>query len=133
MTPEAKGVLIELLSRPEDWVVYKKQFLRTHRFGKTGSDKVDRIFKELQQFGHLQIITDRDNNTGQILDRFWLVFEEPQLVENKEKLPNTRFTQVRLTPPRANHGLQIKKKTNKDKNKNKKLHTSEKESAIKRF
>lgn len=73
LTYEAKGLLAELLSRPNDWKVYKSQLIRKH----TKGTKLNRIFKELQQARHFRIRTIRDKNTGKITDRVWDIYEEP--------------------------------------------------------
>jgi hypothetical protein len=43
---DAKGVLVWLISKPEDWTVYKKHLQKT--FG-IGRERMDRIFDELEQ------------------------------------------------------------------------------------
>lgn len=70
---EAKGVLLELLSRPDDWVVYKAQLERYH----TGKTKLTRIFKELQDLGYMKIVTKRF--AGKINERIWEIYETPNV------------------------------------------------------
>lgn len=71
LTYEAKGVLLELLSRPEDWVVHKAQLIRDH----TGITMINRIFRELKRAGYVYVHTIRKD--GRIRDRVWVVSNEP--------------------------------------------------------
>jgi hypothetical protein len=60
LTYEARGLLLYLLSKPDDWVV------RMHDLElaapKTGEEKVRRIVKELLDAGYLERITSHDEN-----------------------------------------------------------------------
>jgi len=75
LTPEAKGIILEILSRPEDWIIYKSQLTRKH----TGITKINRIFKELREAGFLHIFYFR--NTGKIRDKIWCAFGKPKTNE----------------------------------------------------
>ena len=73
LTYEAKGMLIELLSRPKNWKLVKSQLNRKH----TKEAKVARIVKELQITGHLWLADVRSSNNSVIEDTIWFVFEKP--------------------------------------------------------
>ncbi len=115
LTYEAKGLLVELISRPADWRIYKSQLTREH----TKETKINRIFKELKQAGYLYIHTERDNKTKQIVDRFWIVSDEPLTKEQFQKSIenlNSGKPYVKETLIKANQDLQ-----NKDSLQNKEL------------
>lgn len=77
ITYEAKGLLCELLSRPEDWIIRKKQLLRPH----TGETKISRIVKELTAAGYLYCMSIRTEDNSKIKDRIWIASAVP--VEKK--------------------------------------------------
>jgi len=70
---EAKGLLLELLSHSEDWVIRKSQLERPH----CGKEKLQRIFNELKSAGFLTIET-KNNKNGKIEDRIWSAADNPQ-------------------------------------------------------
>ena len=121
LTYEAKGLLIELLSRPENWKIRLAQLIREH----TGGSKLRRIVKELKTAGYIKIKNIYKN--GLISDRIWIVCEktEQKHTENSQKVLKTLNTgNLNLRKPliKENQPLQIKNKdnnTNKDKNKDK--------------
>ncbi len=80
---EAKGVLMELLSRPEDWVIRKSQLIRTH----TRVTKLNRMFNELKRAGYLYVYYVRGMRDGRnvIIDRCWIVSEYPMTIDYFEK------------------------------------------------
>ena len=70
---EARGMLIYLLSKPNDWVVRLKDLINQSPCGR---DKTKRILKELEQFGYLERKLSRQSD-GKF---YWesIVREEPQ-------------------------------------------------------
>lgn len=113
---EALGVLVNLLSRPEDWVVRKTYFITK----KCGKGTLTRIFKELQEFGYLKMTYPR-NEKGQI-ENIWLVSDEQIENVSKEDVKPANTTEkpengkpdVRLTRRSDNETLQINNNTNKE-------------------
>lgn len=99
---EAKGLLLELLSRPQNWVI-KKEFLKREGCGQT---KIDRIIKELKDAGYLYCSTFRSDD-GRIIDRTWTVSEEPLSEEEWKNIdyPNDGKPMVRLTTPQAYNNI----------------------------
>ena len=78
ISAEALGVWVYLLSKPEDWVVRPTE-LRSH-FPKMGRDRLQRIFRELQDHGVLERVAIRDT-LGQV--RQWdFVVTDVQVPEN---------------------------------------------------
>lgn len=68
---EAIGVLVNLLSRPENWIVHKSSFRNEY----CGEVVINRIFKELKEAGYLFLYDIRED--GKITDRAWIVSDEP--------------------------------------------------------
>lgn len=77
---EARGVLIELLSRPDNWILRKTQL----QFEKCGIVMLTRIFKELREAGYLKIEYERADN--RIKNQYWIVSDEPMLSTENEAL-----------------------------------------------
>jgi hypothetical protein len=69
---EAIGLLSYFLSLPHDWVIYKTQL---HTQLKMGRDKVDRIFKELNDKGYLMSVKEF-NNKGQFTYNH-IIYDKP--------------------------------------------------------
>ena len=121
LTYEAKGMLAELLSRPQNWELVKSQLTRKH----TRVTKVNRILKELQEAKHLWIVDVREDNNTVIEDREWFIFEEPKnedevLAYAKETLNLENLT---LRRPRAINNIYDTNSnfiTSKEENTNKK-------------
>jgi len=92
LTYEARGLLCELLSRPQNWIIYKSQLI-TKKQGKT---VINRIFKELQENGYLFIYNKRDNN--KIIDRCWIASDEPL---TKDEIKHEIAKRVENQPKKA--------------------------------
>lgn len=78
LTFEARGLLVNLLSLPENWVIYKSFFMRDKSNPndvRPGRIVVDRIFKELRTANYLYIYNIYHNN--KIIDRAWIASPEP--------------------------------------------------------
>jgi hypothetical protein len=98
MSYEAKGLLCQLLSYPDDWKVRKSTF-ENETCGKT---KLNRIFTELKQHGYLSKQHVRDEQ-GRLIDTDWLISESPP--------PTVGFTERQETRPSVNVPLQSTNKT----------------------
>lgn len=72
---EELGVLVYLLSRPDDWRISTEQL--RNRFG-YGRDKIQRILGSLREYGYARIDNTHDRETGRIVARAYVVFDEPQ-------------------------------------------------------
>jgi len=91
LTYEAKGMLLELLSRPANWKVRKNQLARPH----TKQSKITRIVKELQTHGYCRIIQVRNENNQRIKDRLWIISESPKTEEEWLEIDGT-FENLKL-------------------------------------
>jgi len=109
---EALGVLVNLLSRPEDWKVNKVMFKNKH----CGSVMLNRIFKELKDAGYLKLIYIREGN--RIVEQTWLVSDEVMpSIENEQKTIDNlddRKPCDKETLTQGNQPLQIKNNINKE-------------------
>lgn len=105
---EAKGMLLLMASRPNDWVFHKSELMKECSIGR---DKINRIFKELEQNGNL-CITQSFDAEGRFKSNEYVLFvdknDNPAFIPLTEKRPP--FTDLPLTdlPYTANQHLQKK-------------------------
>jgi len=72
LSDSARAILIEILSRPSDWIVLKSQLQKPGR----GTHIIDRVFKELQKYGYVSY--ERFYFEGHIEFGRWIVVERPE-------------------------------------------------------
>jgi len=109
---EAAGILLDLSSRPDNWIIYKKFYRNKY----AGELVVNRIFKELRSAGFLYIKEIR-NKAGQIEDRVWYVSDVCLSSEEWDKALdylNSCNDQIEVASSWAKQDLQIHNITNKD-------------------
>lgn len=70
---EATGLLAHLLSHRDDWTVTMGQLSRLHKIGR---DKLQRIMGELRAAGYARLVSARDEDTGRLAGRVWVIAEE---------------------------------------------------------
>jgi hypothetical protein len=75
---KAKGILVYLLSRPDDWVIRFRDLVNRST---DGAHMVRAAMSELKKVGHIKVTTEREN--GRITRWVYQVYEIP-LVENQE-------------------------------------------------
>jgi len=111
---EAKGLLLELISRPADWKLVKEQLVRGH----CRDHKLTRIIKELKETGYLYLIDLRDDNTGHFIDRVWVVCDRPnskeEILRFLGNLPKSQFHLRGISASTDEQGLQIQSNTKTD-------------------
>lgn len=128
LSMEAIGLLTYLLSLPSDWVIYKTTL---HKYFSVGPDKLDRVFKELQENGY--IISVKVQNEAKTFEWNHVVYDKPfngePSPENTPMEPYPCFPPMAEPPmanplmdqpPMANKGLL---KTNIQRTNNKELNT----------
>jgi hypothetical protein len=81
MSYEAKGLLVELLSRPDNWQINKAQLERET----AKRDKITRIIKELTDLKHLYLHTELDPISKQFVDRYYIASIVPLEKEEFKK------------------------------------------------
>ena len=72
---EARGLLIEILSRPPGWNFSMNRMVTVKP--KQGISKVRRIFKELEKAGYLCFWIEKDKKNQFVINRGWAASEEP--------------------------------------------------------
>ena len=70
---KAKGILLYLLSRPDDWQVYETEIVKHSSDGLSG---LKSGIKELEQVGYIQRNRKRDDK-GRLKEYEYLVYEQP--------------------------------------------------------
>ncbi|WP_442756611.1 hypothetical protein ACNHKD_08435 [Methylocystis sp. JAN1] len=80
LSADALGVLVYLLSRPDDWAIHRDQLMA--RF-KIGRDKLQAIFRELSGFGYARLEAVAVAESGQLAGKRWVIIEEPE-AENRQ-------------------------------------------------
>lgn len=90
LSAEALGVIVYLLSKPDNWVAHKSEV--ANRFAKNTPNKIDTIFKELREAGYAQLVPIKSiNESGKtvFIGSEYVFFEEPQTaaVAKKTKTP----------------------------------------------
>ncbi|ATH60406.1 hypothetical protein BJG89_09000 [Staphylococcus nepalensis] len=73
LTFKAKGILLYLLSRPDDWQIYESEILKHTRDGK---DSLKSGIKELEEVGYVAR-TRKRNDKGHLNGYEYLVYEHP--------------------------------------------------------
>lgn len=71
---QAKGILIYLISKPDNWTVYEADIIAS---ATNGRDSVKKAIKELEEFGYLRKEKKRDEK-GKFIGWEYYVFENPQ-------------------------------------------------------
>ncbi|SUM14899.1 conserved phage C-terminal domain-containing protein [Staphylococcus epidermidis] len=99
---KAKGILLYLLSRPDDWQIYETELEQHSTDGLSG---LKSGIKELEEIGYIQRNRKRDKS-GRLNGYEYLVYEQPHHI---------RFSNV---------GKTVNGKTNNGKNVNGKSHTT---------
>ena len=74
---KAKGILLYLLSRPDDWQVYETEL---NKHSSDGRDSLRTGIKELEQAGYIHR-TRKRNEKGQLKEYEYQVFEQPTQIE----------------------------------------------------
>lgn len=100
LSVEAIGLLCYFLSLPHDWVIYKTQL---HSQLNMGREKLDRVFKELQNKGFV-LSVKKHSETGKI-EYEHIVYDKPYNGEPSLDIPYTE------KPSTANTQLQSKEET----------------------
>lgn len=90
---EAIGLLSYFLSLPSDWVIYKTQL---HAQLNIGREKLDRVFKELQEKGYVVSVKKHEAN-GQI-SYDHIVYDKPYNGEPQSEIPHTAFPSTAEQP-----------------------------------
>lgn len=109
---EAIGLLSYFLSLPHDWVIYKTQL---HSQLNMGREKLDRVFKELQDKGYVLSVKEM-NEKGQFTYNH-IVYDNPYNGEPITEKPHTEkpLTDNQLLQSTNEQSTKLKSKEDKEK------------------
>lgn len=93
------GLLIKLLSLPDDWKFSEKGLEKILK--KDGQTSIRTAVKNLEKYGYLRRERVREKN-GQVSDVVWYIYEEPQIGNPPEEPENTE-----KEPDFENHNLDV--------------------------
>lgn len=113
LSVEAIGLLCYFLSLPHDWVIYKTQL---HSQLNMGREKLDRVFKELQNKGFV-LSVKKHSETGKI-EYEHIVYDKPYNGEPSLDIPYTEKPSTANTQLQSKEELNTKEQSKKDKIKN---------------
>tara|TARA_R110000868_G_scaffold83813_8_gene236717 strand:+ start:10504 stop:11235 length:732 start_codon:yes stop_codon:yes gene_type:complete len=97
LTIEERGLLVYLLSLPEDWILYKSKL---HENMPDSKGTIDRVFKGLQDKGYVISVKVIDTQTKVFKGWNHVVYEDPILEESdtREK-PTSAFADIGQSMP----------------------------------
>lgn len=73
MSFEAKGLLLMLLSLPDDWIIHKSWIIKEYNIGR---EKLKRMFKELEDNGYFAPL-EMVRENGMFIGRNYMVYDRP--------------------------------------------------------
>jgi len=85
LSAEALGVLVYVLSRPDNWQIYPSQLAKKFHCGR---DKMTRILKEIRKAGYARFNQLRDSS-GHLVGAEWIFSEIPQ-ADNKDAVKSPK-------------------------------------------
>ena len=113
---EARGLLATLLSNSPDWVIYKTTL---HKKFNIGREKLDRMFKELQDSGYI-ISVKRVNSENGRFEYDHVVYDLPYNGEPLTEIPYTGLPST-VEQPLINNKQTSNNKTSTNKTKEKSI------------
>lgn len=119
---KAKGILLYLLSRPDDWQVYETEIVKHSSDGLSG---LKSGIKELEEVGYIQRNRKRDDK-GRLKEYEYLVYEQPNHIRfsniGKTNVGNSYIGKTNVGEPHTtnnnstNNDLTNNNNTNNDSN-----------------
>jgi len=107
---EARGVMVYLLSKPNNWEISKKNLMSEGNLGRT---KMDRIIDELTQTGYLTYTQEQDKG-GKFTRAVYTLYEEPQpVVQNAPAVTDEPVAQ-NVPPAQENEPVARKPRADND-------------------
>jgi hypothetical protein len=103
MSFEEKGLLVFLLSLPNDWILFKSNL---HEKTNQSKGTVDRVFKLLQDKGYIVSVKIIDKNTKLFKGWNHVVYEQPVNDEVRHQdLPTSGFADIGKSQPIQIHSI----------------------------
>ncbi len=113
LTWAATGLLIYLLSKPDNWRIQPAHLIKERQLGRDG---IYRLLKELETAGYMRKRQVK-NHAGRMVGTDWFVFDEPQPAAPGPENPDTGKPHPELphpvNPPLTNTDLSTKTEINK--------------------
>ena len=113
LTIEARGVLIYILSLPEEWVIHKNDLQNRINIGRR---TIDRCFEEMKQFGYL-CETELVKQDGRFTGKGYLIYDYSTLstpplmyttdVQNEQRLEPISVQDVQRTDVQNEHSTDV--------------------------
>ena len=97
LSMEALGLLVHLLSHPDDWEVRREPLARTFR---VGQGKIRRVLAELERAGFLSLDRTRDKNGRYHTES--VIFDTQQINLCGDKISNVERKTATVNPQRKN-------------------------------
>lgn len=72
MSLDTKGLLCYILSKPDNWIIYKKQLMKEFNIGRT---MMDRLFKEMETSGYLVVSRMLRGDDGSFKGNAYLFYD----------------------------------------------------------
>ena len=110
------GLLVWMLSKPEDWKFTKKNILAEIK--QDGDRSLQTAVKKLQETGYLSI-SRGDRKKGKLSESIWTVYDKPQLQNAVMEQPEARKLECgspQLRYPSVKNAVDYKRNNNKKKN-----------------
>ena len=99
---KSKGLLGYLLSKPDNWIIYREEILKHCTDGK---DSLQTAINELKRTGYLKVVPER-NEKGEVIKWVTLVFETPHsmlhVVEKNPEAENPNLVKNETRPESGN-------------------------------
>ena len=84
MSFDTKGLLCYVLSKPNDWIIYKRQLMKEFKLGRT---TIDRMFKEMEICGYMTVSKMLRGKDGSFTGNAYHFYDESILTD--ARLPTT--------------------------------------------
>jgi hypothetical protein len=88
---KARGLLAYLLSLPDDWAVSIEHLATVSPGGRV---KVQTAIKELAENGYMELVLIRDEQTGRVMGKRWMVYDASTIPTDKQVFRPSGFPSV---------------------------------------
>lgn len=86
LSMKARGLLVYMLSKPDDWVFYETEITKA---GPDGRDAIRSGIREIEQAGYLRRDPIKRDGNGKFQSKDWLLYDTPQTENPRTENPST--------------------------------------------
>lgn len=86
LSMKARGLLVYMLSKPDDWIFYETEMVKA---GPDGRDSIRTAIKEIEQAGYLEREQAKRGEDGKFAGKNWLLHDEPMTENPSTENPRT--------------------------------------------